>query len=100
MRRAQETWEPRDLGEPLQDEVWALLRRAGRLMYRHAPVAVILRRPDGDAVPARAGTAAVTVTGEPVELLLYAFGRRHVARVRLTGEPDAVAALRSARIGV
>jgi hypothetical protein len=34
-----------------------------------------------------------TVTGEPMELLLYTFGRRAHARVEVTGEPGAIAAL-------
>jgi hypothetical protein len=39
----------------------------------------------------------VTVTGEPSELLLFAFGRQRVARVELEGEPDAVTTVRDTR---
>ena len=34
----------------------------------------------------------VTVTGEPVELILQAFGRGEHARVEITGEPEALEA--------
>ena len=42
----------------------------------------------------------VTVTGEPVELLLFAFGRRPVAQVELDGSPEDVAAVTKAPVGL
>ncbi len=40
----------------------------------------------------------VTVTGEPLELLLFAFGRNAV-RVDFSGDDDIVAAVRAAKRG-
>ena len=40
------------------------------------------------------------MTGEPIELLLLANGRMRVADVALEGSPEAVEALRHARLGV
>ncbi|MER6919054.1 TIGR03085 family protein, partial [Streptomyces spiralis] len=39
---------------------------------------------------AHRGTPVVTATGEPSELLLFAFGRQNAARVELEGEQDAI----------
>jgi hypothetical protein len=51
-------------------------------------------------VRARRRPGLVTVVGDPVELALYAYNRRDVARVELRGEDDAKAALRAARVGL
>ena len=59
--------------------------------------ALVLRRPDGRTAVAHRGTPVVTVTGEPSELLLFAFGRQRVARVELEGDQDAVTAMRETK---
>ena len=48
--------------------------------------------PDGDAITTGHGPEVV-VTGEPVDLLLYLFGRDGAAEVEITGDPDAQAIL-------
>lgn len=82
VRRAQPGWEPRELPTGVQDRLWlpATLyarRGAGRR-------GVLLRRSDRPDVTARIGAAERTVEGEPLELLLWASGRRDVARVTTT----------------
>jgi hypothetical protein len=42
----------------------------------------------------------VTVTGDPVELLLVGAGRLRVAAVELEGAPEDVEALRGAELGL
>ncbi len=71
------------------DAAWSLLRRGGRLFYRTSPVGVVavahgtgraaLRRP-----PRNHGS--IIVSGEPVELLLHAFGRRGHCAVQVLGD--------------
>ncbi|HET7400076.1 MAG TPA: TIGR03085 family metal-binding protein [Intrasporangium sp.] len=102
VRRAQPGWEPRRLGVELQSTLWRGLRRSARLMFRRAPTGVVLIA-DGHGryaakSPGERGT--VIVRGEPAELVLFAFGRTTVAQVDLQGDPDDVAALREARLGV
>ena len=82
---------PRVLPEAQQDAVWRQLGLFA-LALRSAPVGVRLARPSGQARPVRK-RPEVTVTGEPVELALWTSGRRTVAEVALSGEPDAVARL-------
>jgi len=101
VRRAQPGWEPRELDSDVEDLIWARLGRQARVMFRKAPVGVTLRREDSGAeAVAKASTPVVTVTGPPGELLLYAFGRRSAARVRLEGDPGAVARLEAADVGL
>ncbi|MGH7910853.1 MAG: maleylpyruvate isomerase family mycothiol-dependent enzyme [Candidatus Dormibacteraceae bacterium] len=57
------------------------------------PFGLELRTPDGRCRRFGSSPAAV-VTGQPTELLLYASGRRTVAEVQVSGDADAVAALK------
>ncbi|MFC4610250.1 TIGR03085 family metal-binding protein [Streptomyces maoxianensis] len=96
VRRAQPDWTPRELDRVFEDALWSRLEKAARLLGRKAPVGVVLRRTDGQTAVARRGAPVVTVTGEPGELTMFAFGRQDVARVELEGDKDAIARLHEA----
>ncbi|OEJ58516.1 TIGR03085 family protein [Streptomyces agglomeratus] len=100
VRRAQPDWTPRELDAVFANALWSRIEKAARLLGRKAPVGVVLRRPDGQTAVARRGTPVVTVTGEPGELVLFAFGRQEVARVETAGDKDAVERLREAQLGI
>ncbi|MFF3321810.1 TIGR03085 family metal-binding protein [Streptomyces sp. NPDC002889] len=100
VRRAQPEWTPRELDQIFENVLWARLEKAARLLGRRAPVGLVLRRPNGQTAVAHRGTPVVTVTGEPGELTLFAFGRQDVARVDLEGDKDAIARVREAALGV
>jgi uncharacterized protein (TIGR03085 family) len=96
VRRAQPEWQPRDLPLPVQDSLWKAVTSRASLSFRGLDSRVALRRSDRPEVEPSvhgSGETAVTLTGEPMELLLFAFGRRDHARVDVTGDPDAVSAL-------
>ncbi len=92
VRRAQPGWQPRPPHAERDDAVWRALRASARVLYRHSPVGVVLRRPDGTEHAARTGERSVTVIGEPAELMLHAYGRDAV-HVEATGDPADVSAL-------
>jgi len=95
--RAQPGWStPRAVPEGLQRALWLTCRGVGRLTLRAAPVGVELVADGFGRTVVRPGSPLVQVQGSPAELLLFVFGRRSVAQVRLDGPVDAVAALRSA----
>lgn len=99
VRRAAPDWEtgPADRADEAEDvdpglteALWGKLSPLARLETGpKAPVGLVLRRPDGRTVQARKGEPSVTVTGEPGELVLFAFGRGARARVRVEGDPEA-----------
>jgi hypothetical protein len=62
----------------------------------------VLSTPDGLRSTARATSELGTVVleGEPLELLLAAYGRRRVAAIEVTGGEDAVRALWASPIGL
>ncbi|MGX2997809.1 TIGR03085 family metal-binding protein [Streptomyces sp. JNUCC 64] len=97
VRRARPGWTPRPVDPVLGDALWRRLERTARLLGRKFPVGVVLRRPDGQTVVSHRGAPVVTVTGEPGELLMFAFGRQDAATVVLEGDPEAVERLHGAR---
>ncbi|MCP9998252.1 TIGR03085 family metal-binding protein [Streptomyces werraensis] len=97
VRRAQPDWTPRELDPVFQDALWSRLERSARLMGRGVPTGLVLRRPDGQTTVARRGAPVVTVTGEPSELVVFAYGRQDAAKVELDGDENAVAQLRATK---
>ena len=82
VRRAQPDWSPRALSRVDQDALW---RAAGFFARRAAGGrGLVLRRNDVPGVEKRFGAGGRTVEGEPLELLLWASGRRAVARVTVS----------------
>ncbi|MEU2791897.1 TIGR03085 family metal-binding protein [Streptomyces sp. NPDC007100] len=100
VRRARADWAPRELDPVFSDVLWSRLEKMARLLGRRSPVGLVLRRPDGRTAVAHRGTPVVTVTGEPGELLLFAFGRQAVADTELDGDKDAVAKALEAKLGL
>ncbi len=101
VRRAQDGWTPRDLDAGEEDLLWRRVRGgAAKLLCRRAPGGLAFARDGGSVERIKAGETAVTVTGRPAELVLFAFGRGEHARVSFDGDADAVAALKAAPLGV
>lgn len=101
LRRARPGWRPRELPAADQAVLWRSLRRMARLLIRGEVDLTLVSPLGGLRVPARRGEAAgsARVHGDPVELLLWAFGRDRVARVRIEGDSEALLALREAERG-
>ncbi|GAB1514511.1 TIGR03085 family metal-binding protein [Actinophytocola sp. KF-1] len=99
VRRGQDGWTPREPDARRDAVLWAGLKRAGKLTLRKTPVGLVLSRPDGEFVVVKRGPDTVTVTGEPGELLLFAFGRDAV-RVEFDGDQKAIAAVRGLSRGL
>ncbi|GAA2927735.1 TIGR03085 family metal-binding protein [Streptomyces griseoincarnatus] len=97
VRRAQPDWTPRELDPVFQDALWSRLERSARLMGRGVPTGLVLRRPDGQTTVARRGAPVVTVTGQPSELVMFAYGRQGAAKVELEGDENAIARLRATK---
>lgn len=102
VRRAQTGWEPRELDAKSAAAVRrrvAVISRAGMSKSMGSvPARLTLRTPDGQTVVTVGSGSPVTATGEPLELLLFAFGRNAV-RVDFGGDDDVVAAVRAAKRG-
>lgn len=100
VRRAQPGWTPRRLPPQVQDALWRVVRVRSPLSLRGVGTGVVLRRSDAPrySVVAAPGDPAATVSGEPMELLLFLFGRRDHALVEVSGSRAARAALDAASL--
>ena len=95
VRRGGGVVEPREFSQVINEELFALAKRFGKLTLRNAPVPVILTPPtmppatigDKAGVAAR-GDNVLRVAGDPGELLLWVSGR-DAAKVELTGSVEA-----------
>jgi uncharacterized protein (TIGR03085 family) len=101
-RRAQPGWEPRELSPQLSGKLWSALKRSARLMFRKAPTGIVLiaegQGRHAAKLPDEHGT--VVLRGTPAELVLYAYGRKSVARVEFEGDADDIAVLQKAELGL
>lgn len=99
VRRGKPGWQTRELPEELNDFIWDRFRLAGRGWFSGVPGGVTLERTNTGAThKVKGGDPMVTVSGEPGELIMVAFGRRE-ADVTISGDDDAVAAFREAKMG-
>lgn len=99
LRRTRSNWRPRPADPARDDALWNSLIRFAPVLYRRSPVGVTLQLPGGAKRVVKRGPVMVTVVGEPGELALHACGRTEI-EVELVGNPSAVTALQTARIGV
>jgi uncharacterized protein (TIGR03085 family) len=98
VRRAQPGWKPRELEPALTAALRRTLPLMARMTLAKVPGRLALRTPEGKTVMAVGHGPAVTVTGAPEELLLFAVGR--AARVEFGGDAAAVQAVRDAPKGL
>jgi uncharacterized protein (TIGR03085 family) len=98
VRRAQPDWEPRPLNAETVRALTRPLPVMARLTMAKVPARLALRTDDGKTLVTVGSGPAVTVTGAPEELLLFAVGRR--ARVAFEGDDDAIRAVREAPRGL
>lgn len=99
VRRANGMAPRTDVGD-LQDALWPKVKGLARFAIRGVPAGVgieLVRADGGDTAVARRGERTATVRGEPLEILLWAYGRGGHARVELSGAADE---LRDARFGI
>ncbi len=91
---------PRPDRPDLQDALWKQLKRTVRFVPgRPKKVGLVLARPDGTTIVSGQEPAA-RIAGEPLEIALYLAGRGKHAKVAITGDTEAVAALRDADLGI
>jgi uncharacterized protein (TIGR03085 family) len=100
VRRAQQGWAPRELPPKVQDALWRVVQTRAPVALRQAACGVVLQRPGGASVTAKAGSPTAVLTGEPAELLLYLFGRGAHAQVEVGGPEAAQEALRRTSLAV
>ncbi|MFC3740296.1 TIGR03085 family metal-binding protein [Paractinoplanes deccanensis] len=95
-RRAQPSWEPRELGRGEQAALWKAVRMTGKLTLRRAGVSAEVRS-EGFGSFVAGDHPSVVLSGPPGEIALFLTGRKEAARVTISGDEQR---LRSARLGL
>jgi uncharacterized protein (TIGR03085 family) len=92
---------PREVTPELREALRGALKRFGpRMTRRVGKIGIDLSTPDGEEMRLRSGSPSVRLRGDVPELFLYLFGRKDAAQVEVDGPAEAVAQLRSAKIGL
>jgi uncharacterized protein (TIGR03085 family) len=99
VRRVDPSARPRPLSLARQHAMFKRLRWFAHATMKDAPVPVELRW-EAHSIRVGRGSDRAVVTGDPLELALFAYGRQPVAVVEYSGDPVAVAAIRGAKLGV
>ena len=99
-RRGQEGWQPRAFDADTTAQLDKIASSGIlRLALRKSPVGVIAQLPGHEPVTLKSGDAAVTISGESGEIILWIEGR-DASRVELTGDTTALAALSNLKRGI
>lgn len=99
VRRAASGWEPRELDAGTTSALARQVSLMSRMTMSKTPARVTLKTPDGSTLSTVGKGPAVTVTGEPGELLMFISGRDQ-AKLTFTGDEDAVRAVQSGKRGL
>ncbi|WP_020521260.1 TIGR03085 family metal-binding protein [Catelliglobosispora koreensis] len=101
VRRASPTWTPRQLSAEIQKALWKMVQRRARLALRRLSYRVRIAAPGfGVVFAGKLGPDAVTVTGDPAELLIFLFGRQAHSLATVEGPPELTDRLLRARLGI
>lgn len=100
VRRAASRWAPRALDQGYSDALWDELIKRAAILYRGVDLGVVLVQPGGPRHVAKRAPVSVAIIGDPGELLMHAHGRTRHALVTFEGQPDAIALLESAEVGL
>ena len=99
VRRAVTGWEPRELDAATTSSLARQVSLMSRMTMSKTPARVTLKTPDGTTLTTVGKGPAVTVTGEPGELLMFISGRDQ-AKLTFTGDDTAVSAVRDGERGL
>lgn len=97
VRRAQTPALGRVLPEKEQKEIFSSLKALAQLNFLKAPAQIVLNAPGVGSITVLASKRhdkTVTITGTPLELAMYAFGR-DICQVVFDGDEDAIKAVQS-----
>jgi uncharacterized protein (TIGR03085 family) len=80
-----------DFGPTVRDAVWKKAQFFARFVRTAEGHGLEVADTEGRVHQVREGSPTARIVGEPIEVLLYDFGRVGAAKVELTGDPAAVA---------
>jgi uncharacterized protein (TIGR03085 family) len=101
VRRAQPTWEPRELDDDLTGTLYGVLTKMAKRLVKNSPVGIVLEPTDGhEPIVAKQAEPSVTVRGPVGELVMFVYGRQAHSKVDGLGDDDSVAAVNATAFGI
>jgi uncharacterized protein (TIGR03085 family) len=101
VRRAQPTWQPRELDDDLVTALYKVLGTMAKRLVKSAPVGIVLEPTDDhEPIVAKEAEPSVTVRGPVGELVMFVYGRQERSRVDVLGDEADVAAVNAAEFGI
>ena len=96
--RAQPNYSPRSLGDADKKLIWKRFTQSGKLLMRKAKVGIIAQSDQG-TYTIKSGNSCVTMKGEVIDLLLFAYGRKAHVNIEFEGEDSAIRILKETKFG-
>jgi uncharacterized protein (TIGR03085 family) len=96
--RGQTDYSPRTLDEDDKKLIWKRFTQSGKLLMRKAKVGIIAQSDQG-TYTIKSGQSCVTMKGEVIDLLLFAYGRKAHVNIEFEGEESAIRILKETKFG-
>jgi uncharacterized protein (TIGR03085 family) len=96
--RGQTDYSPRTLDEDDKKLIWKRFTQSGKLLMRKAKVGIIAQSDQG-TYTIKSGQSCVTMKGEVIDLLLFAYGRKAHVNIEYEGEESAIRILKETKFG-
>ena len=101
VRRAAESWEPRDLDADLTEALYSMLGKMGKRLVSSSPVGIVVEPSDDhEPIVLKQAEPSVTVRGPVGELVLFVFGRQAHSAVEVFGDDATIATVKAAQFGI
>ncbi|RLE22753.1 MAG: TIGR03085 family protein [Actinobacteria bacterium] len=101
VRRAGESWDKREISPELAEGLHSAVAKLAKQLTKRSDYGIVLEPNESlDPIVANKSTPSVTVRGSMGELVLFAYGRMEQADVELTGDDDAVEAVKNTSFGI
>lgn len=97
--RAQQNYVARVFGDIDKKMLWKRFTQSGRIFLRKAKVGIIAKSDQG-IFTIKSGNSCVTMEGDVVDLILYSFGRKSVAKIKFEGDEESIRILKDTKFGL
>ncbi len=97
--RAQDNYQPRKLSEEDAKFVWSRFTKSAVFFMRKIKVGVVAKTDQGIYTLKR-GNDVVTISGNLIDLVMFAFGRKNTTQINFEGNPTAVEKLKNSDLSL
>lgn len=97
--RAQNDYQPRKFSDDVEKFIWSRFTKSAVFFMRKVTVGVVAKTDQGTYTLKR-GNDVVTMSGNVIDLVMFAFGRSNKTDIKFEGEPSAVDKLKNSDLSL